>query len=135
MTVAEHPFYSLQNCVLTPHIAGSEGDEVARMGEYMLDEYRAFASGEPCKYEVTEKMLEKRPSAEGRFYICFIKLSVLAEIGKTERCGSLCVFASLYTGEYKYHHGHNVGNKLQKLFFGRVTVEVVCGNVESRKDK
>ena len=58
MTVAEHPFYSLQNCVLTPHIAGSEGDEVARMGEYMLDEYRAFASGEPCKYEVTEKMLE-----------------------------------------------------------------------------
>jgi len=29
--VAGHPFYSLPNCVLTPHIAGSSGDEVHRM--------------------------------------------------------------------------------------------------------
>lgn len=54
----DHPFYTLPNCLLTPHIAGSAGDEVARMGEYMLDEYRAFLNGESCKYEVSLKMLE-----------------------------------------------------------------------------
>ena len=56
--VAEHPFYTLENCLLTPHIAGSAGDEVARMGKYMLAEYTAYAKGEPCEYEVSEKMLE-----------------------------------------------------------------------------
>lgn len=54
----EHPFYTLANCFMTPHIAGSSGDEVARMGEYMLSEFRAYLNGEECKYEVTEKMLE-----------------------------------------------------------------------------
>lgn len=53
-----HPFYALPNCLLTPHVAGSQGDEVARMGEYMLEELRAYAAGEPTRYEVTEKMLE-----------------------------------------------------------------------------
>jgi len=53
-----HPFYTLPNCLLTPHIAGSNGDEVARMGEYMLYECKAYLSGNPTKYEVTEKMLE-----------------------------------------------------------------------------
>lgn len=55
---ADHPFYSLSNCILTPHIAGSYGDEVKRMGEYMLTEYRRFISGETSPYEVTKKMLE-----------------------------------------------------------------------------
>jgi len=53
-----HPFYTLPNCLLTPHIAGSAGDEVARMGLYMLGEYQSYLSGKPCKYEVTVKMLE-----------------------------------------------------------------------------
>ena len=56
--VEGHPFYTLPNCLLTPHIAGSSGDEVARMGEYMLAECRGFLGGEACKYEVTAKMLE-----------------------------------------------------------------------------
>lgn len=56
--VEGHPFYTLPNCLLTPHIAGSAGDEVARMGEYMLAEYRAYLNGETCRYEVTKKMLE-----------------------------------------------------------------------------
>ena len=55
--VKGHPFYTLGNCLLTPHIAGSAGDEVARMGEYVLAECRAYLNGEPCRYEVTEKML------------------------------------------------------------------------------
>ncbi len=55
---AGHPFYSLPNCFLTPHIAGSSGDEVRRMAEFMLEEYERYAAGQPCRYEVTMKMLE-----------------------------------------------------------------------------
>ena len=56
--VEGHPFYTLPNCLLTPHIAGSAGDEVARMGTYMLEECRAYLTGAPTRYEVSEKMLE-----------------------------------------------------------------------------
>lgn len=52
-----HPFYDLPNCILTPHIAGSSGDEVHRMAEYMAEEFLRFENGEPCLYEVTEMML------------------------------------------------------------------------------
>ena len=55
---AEHAFYTLPNCFLTPHIAGSLGGEVVRMAEYMADEYARYASGQPCLYEVTAQMLE-----------------------------------------------------------------------------
>ena len=53
-----HPLYSLPNCFITPHIAGSMGGEVVRMAEYMLSEYEALSAGEPSRYEVTLKMLE-----------------------------------------------------------------------------
>lgn len=53
-----HPFYSLPNCFLTPHIAGSLGQETQRMAEYMTDEFDHFISNSPCRYEVTSKMLE-----------------------------------------------------------------------------
>ena len=53
-----HPFYSLPNCYLTPHVAGSLGGEVVRMAEYMADEYEAYAAGSPCRYEVSLHMLE-----------------------------------------------------------------------------
>ncbi len=53
-----HEFYSLSNCIVTPHIAGSMGKEVYRMAEYMLNEFEDFTNGTPCKYEVTLKMLE-----------------------------------------------------------------------------
>ncbi|MBQ8396825.1 MAG: hydroxyacid dehydrogenase [Clostridia bacterium] len=53
-----HPFYTLPNCVLTPHIAGSLANEFHRMAEYMADEYARYAAGEPCRYDVSLKMLE-----------------------------------------------------------------------------
>ena len=53
-----HPFYALKNCILTPHIAGSSGDEVRRMSEYMLEEFRLYKKGEPTQYEVTVEMLK-----------------------------------------------------------------------------
>ena len=53
-----HAFYSLPNCFLTPHIAGSLVNETHRMAEYIIEEYGRFISGKPCLYEVSEKMLE-----------------------------------------------------------------------------
>ena len=53
-----HAFYRLANCILTPHIAGSSGDEVCRMAKYMAEEYKLCAAGKPCRYEVSLKMLE-----------------------------------------------------------------------------
>ncbi len=52
------PFYTLDNCILTPHIAGSSGAEVRRMAAYMQEEYERFLQDQPCRYEVTLKMLE-----------------------------------------------------------------------------
>ena len=50
--------YTLPNVFLTPHVAGSLGDELHRMSEYMLEEFRLWQKGERARYEVTEKMLE-----------------------------------------------------------------------------
>lgn len=63
VTVTEPPedgseFYKLKNCFLTPHIAGSSGNEVHRMAEYMKDEFEKFESGNGCLYEVTLEMLK-----------------------------------------------------------------------------
>ena len=54
----DSPLYTLDNVFLTPHIAGSLGNEVHRMGEYMLDELRAYDSGKPVKYSVSLEMLK-----------------------------------------------------------------------------
>lgn len=53
-----HPFYSMPNVFLTPHIAGSAGDECMRMGDYMLEEANRFLDDENLKYSVSLKMLE-----------------------------------------------------------------------------
>jgi len=55
----DSPFYTLPNCILTPHIAGSLGDEVHRMSEYMVRECDRYIHNEPWEYEVTMKMLER----------------------------------------------------------------------------
>lgn len=54
----ESPLWSLPNVLITPHIAGSLGDEVMRMGEYMQDECACYLAGEPLKYSVSLNMLE-----------------------------------------------------------------------------
>lgn len=56
---ADSPFYSLDNCILTPHIAGSSGNEVHRMAAYMADEFARYIAGEPTLYGVDEAMLER----------------------------------------------------------------------------
>ena len=54
----DSPLRQLDNVVLTTHIAGSMGQEVMRMAEYMLDELQRAERGEPLRYAVTLKMLE-----------------------------------------------------------------------------
>jgi len=56
--VEESPLYTMKNCILTPHIAGSLNYEERRMREYMEEEYESLISGKPLRYEVTQKMLE-----------------------------------------------------------------------------
>lgn len=52
------PLYTLPNCILTPHVAGSAGNEVHRMAEWMAEEFCRYTNGEACRYEVTEEMLK-----------------------------------------------------------------------------
>ena len=54
----DSPLYTLDNVFLTPHIAGSLGNEHHRMSEFMYEEATAFDKGLPTRYEVTAKMLE-----------------------------------------------------------------------------
>jgi phosphoglycerate dehydrogenase-like enzyme len=56
--VAESLLYTLPNVVLTPHMAGSTGREVARMGSYMLAAHADFTAGRASPHEVTLEMLE-----------------------------------------------------------------------------
>jgi phosphoglycerate dehydrogenase-like enzyme len=52
-----HLFYTLPNVVMTPHIAGSIGNERQRMSKYMLEEFRRYINNDTCLFEVTELML------------------------------------------------------------------------------
>ncbi|MDR2101272.1 MAG: hydroxyacid dehydrogenase [Treponema sp.] len=52
-----HPFYTMDNVILTPHIAGSNGMEVKRMGMYMAEEFERYITGSPLRYEVTLEKL------------------------------------------------------------------------------
>lgn len=52
-----NPLNSLPNCFITPHIAGSMGNEVRRMAEYMIDEFLRWQKGEKTEWRVTPEML------------------------------------------------------------------------------
>jgi phosphoglycerate dehydrogenase-like enzyme len=52
-----HPFFTMKNVILSPHIAGSGGREITRMGDYMAEEFECFLDGDPLRYEVTVPML------------------------------------------------------------------------------
>jgi phosphoglycerate dehydrogenase-like enzyme len=56
---AESPMYDLPNVVLTPHIAGSLGNEIARMGDLAVAEVRRFLAGEPLRHEVRAEDLAR----------------------------------------------------------------------------
>lgn len=47
---------SLPNAVLTPHIAGSIGNECMRMGRFMVDELHRYLNGRPMEGEITMEL-------------------------------------------------------------------------------
>jgi phosphoglycerate dehydrogenase-like enzyme len=53
--VAGSPLYSLPNVILTPHIAGSQGNECRRMGRCMLEEYERWSRGEPVRWQISRE--------------------------------------------------------------------------------
>lgn len=55
--VAGSELYTLPNVKLSSHIAGSLNNEVNRMSEFMLEEFKRVIAGEELRYEVIESML------------------------------------------------------------------------------
>lgn len=55
---AGSPLYTLPNVWLSSHIAGSIGDEVVRMADYVIGEFEAWRSGKPLRYAVSLDMLD-----------------------------------------------------------------------------
>jgi phosphoglycerate dehydrogenase-like enzyme len=56
---AESELLRMPNVIITPHIAGSTGSEVMRMGDFMAEELIRYIRGENLKYAVTLSMLER----------------------------------------------------------------------------
>ncbi len=54
----DSPLWTLPNVLMTPHLAGSLGDEVMRMGEYMREECERYLDGKPLAFDVSMGMLE-----------------------------------------------------------------------------
>ncbi len=53
------PLYTMENVVLTPHIAGATGNqEIWRLADYMIEEAIALRDNKELKYEVSLKMLD-----------------------------------------------------------------------------
>ena len=44
--------YTLPNVQMTSHIAGSSNDEVRRMADCMIDEFKRWKTGQPLRYQV-----------------------------------------------------------------------------------
>lgn len=53
----DSPFRTLENVVLTPHMAGRTEESRNRLAGAIVDEFARFFAGEPLKYPVTERML------------------------------------------------------------------------------
>ncbi len=54
-----HRLRTAPNVFLTPHLAGSEGSELARLTEYVVDEIRRWATGQPARNAVTKAQLDR----------------------------------------------------------------------------
>jgi phosphoglycerate dehydrogenase-like enzyme len=54
-----HPVWDLPNVFLTPHMAGAQGNEVARLGALAVDELARYARGMPLEHPVLLEDLER----------------------------------------------------------------------------
>ena len=55
----ESSLYTLPNVVLTPHIAGSMGNECRRMGQYMVEELGRYLTGQPLRWQISKELAAK----------------------------------------------------------------------------
>ncbi len=53
----DNPLYELPNVFLTPHIAGSLGDETQRLTDYILQELERYQRGQLLKFQVKREHL------------------------------------------------------------------------------
>jgi phosphoglycerate dehydrogenase-like enzyme len=53
-----HPLYTLPNVVLTPHLAGSIGTELHRLGDLVVAELERYAQGRPLEHLVPHDVIE-----------------------------------------------------------------------------
>ncbi len=53
----DSPLWTLPNVYLTPHLAGSQGTELGRMTDHVVDEIRRWKAGEPANNEITRDSL------------------------------------------------------------------------------
>jgi phosphoglycerate dehydrogenase-like enzyme len=56
---AGHPLLALPNCVVTPHLAGSQGTELGRLADMVIEEVRRFAAGQPPLHPVAADDMER----------------------------------------------------------------------------
>jgi phosphoglycerate dehydrogenase-like enzyme len=56
---ADSPLFTLPNAFVTPHIAGSHGNELARLGGCVTAELERFLSGEPLHFGVSAADLDR----------------------------------------------------------------------------
>ncbi|MFF2525351.1 hydroxyacid dehydrogenase [Streptomyces liangshanensis] len=54
-----HPLLSLPNVLVTPHVAGAQGTEVRRLGQYAVEEVERWAAGQPLLGQVTREALPR----------------------------------------------------------------------------
>ena len=54
---SDSPLFDLPNLFMTPHVAGSQGNELARMGLYIVEEAERLAAGEPLRHAVDPGLL------------------------------------------------------------------------------
>lgn len=53
----DSPLLEMPNVWISPHLAGSQGRELARMTDYVIEEVRRWSAGEPALNEVTRDRL------------------------------------------------------------------------------
>ena len=56
---ADHELRRLPNVLLTPHVAGSQGTELARLADRAIDEIERWTAGESAIHEVTCTELDR----------------------------------------------------------------------------
>lgn len=55
----DSPLLSMPNAFVTPHIAGTQGSEMARLGDLVIEEVERFCAGDPPRYPVTAADLDR----------------------------------------------------------------------------